>query len=80
MYTSPILLPLVAHILSSFGALERLQGFVSDNGRKFYQRPAAQDKVIRLQRTKTTIDGELTLGDENVVPFWAGKDIDFSIV
>jgi dihydroorotase len=38
VYTSPILLPLAAHLLESFGALDRLEGFVSSFGRRFYKR------------------------------------------
>jgi dihydroorotase len=43
IYTSPILLPLVAHLLESFGALDKLEGFVSGFGRAFYGREVAGD-------------------------------------
>ncbi|KAF8528360.1 hypothetical protein BU17DRAFT_80669 [Hysterangium stoloniferum] len=38
IYISPILLPLVAHLLESVGALDRLQDFVRRSGQKFYCR------------------------------------------
>lgn len=84
IYTSPILLPLVAHLLDSFGALDKLDGFVSGFGRAFYKREAGADshsKVI-LQRTagKTWIDDRYALNNDVVVPFWAGKEIGWEIV
>ncbi|KAJ4472218.1 Dihydroorotase [Lentinula aciculospora] len=75
IYTSPILLPLTAHILESFGALDRLEGFVSTFGRDFYKLPANGSKVM-LQRAS---EEGYTLKDESVVPFWAGKQINWTI-
>lgn len=80
VYTSPILLPLVAHILGSIGALDKLQGFAADFGRAFYQRPASPDEVIQLQAGRFRVDDLLKLDDNEVVPFWAGKDLDYSLV
>lgn len=79
VYTSPILLPLVAHLLEDFGALDRLEGFVSMNGRAFYKMPIGPQDV----ETKTVlrkVDGNKVadswgLGGESVVSFWAGKKL-----
>ncbi|KAF9651054.1 Dihydroorotase [Thelephora ganbajun] len=86
VYTSPILLPLVAHLLESFGALDRLEGFVSTFGRSFYKREllggnAAQIPTIVLKRVE---GGELikegwSEGEQKVIPFWSGKKIDWVI-
>ncbi|KAJ4492898.1 hypothetical protein C8J55DRAFT_555881 [Lentinula edodes] len=83
IYTSPILLPLTAHILESFGALDRLEGFVSTFGRDFYKVPANASKVV-LKRgvngaTFLIPEGGYTVKDESVVPFWAGKQINWTI-
>ena len=80
VYTSPVLLPLVAHLLESFGALDKLQGFVSDNGRRFYQKPTRFNEVVRLRRVNYHVEEVLSLGADDVVPFWAGKDLRFSLV
>jgi len=82
VYTSPILLPLTAHLLESFGALDKLQGFVSDNGRRFYGREAnkVEGDVVQLKRMKQTIDGSVKLGGTEIAPFWAQKEINFTIV
>ncbi|KAH7887978.1 Dihydroorotase [Phlebopus sp. FC_14] len=81
VYTSPILLPFVAHILESFGALDRLQNFVSSNGRAFYRRPpSAKARRITLQRVQgLKVDDTWVIGDESVTPFWAGKEIGWKI-
>ncbi|PPQ99905.1 hypothetical protein CVT24_009586 [Panaeolus cyanescens] len=79
VYTSPILLPLVAHLLESFSALDKLEGFASTFGRAFYKLPIDEstNKVATLRRAPpgTLVEGEYNLGDESLVPFWAGKEI-----
>ena len=81
VYTSPILLPLVAHLLESFGALDNLDSFVSKNGRAFYRCPVATDRTVKLRKVVNgmSIDKNYELGDHSVVPFWAGKRINWEI-
>jgi dihydroorotase len=85
VYTSPILLPLVAHLLESFGALDRLSGFVSEFGRRFYGFELRDDDKegysapVKLVRVGSTVNEELSLGDQSVVPFWAGRTLNWSI-
>jgi dihydroorotase len=86
VYTSPILLPLVAHLLESFGALDRLEGFVSTFGRSFYKRElpagdAAQGAIIVLKHVEggEFIKGGWTEGGQEVIPFWSGQKIDWVI-
>lgn len=79
VYTAPILLPLVAHLLDSFGALDKLVGFVSTNGRNFYQVPAKESSTVTLQKDTQTIATTLSLKEDNVTPFWAGRTLDWSI-
>ena len=85
MYTSPVLLPLVAHLLESFGALDRLPGFVSEFGRRFYGFELGEgDKdgysaPVNLVRVGSTVNEELSLGDQSVVPFWAGRTLNWRI-
>lgn len=84
VYTSPILLPLVAHLLESFGALDKLENFTSVNGRSFYKFPVEDQKYSRtvfLRKTTpgTLVDTKYVLGTESLVPFWAGKEIGWEI-
>lgn len=50
VYTQAVLLPLCATLLESFGALDKLAAYVSENGRRFYGEPAAPGRVVRLRR------------------------------
>ncbi|KAG6903350.1 hypothetical protein C0995_013103 [Termitomyces sp. Mi166 len=86
IYTSPILLPLVADLLESFDALDRLEDFVSNFGRAFYQRtvsPERQSKVT-LRRPSSggfiVVDNKYELAEESVVPFWAGKQLQWEVL
>lgn len=49
IYTSPILVPLCATLLESFGALDKLAAYVSENGRTFYNEPA-HGATVTLRR------------------------------
>jgi dihydroorotase len=82
IYTSPILLPLTAHLLETFGALDKLEGFVSKNGRAFYKReisPSEDGSEIILKRRKTRVTESYSLKQVEVVPFWSGKDLEWEI-
>ncbi|KAG6838001.1 hypothetical protein H0H93_008395 [Arthromyces matolae] len=84
IYTSPILLPLVADLFESFNALERLEDFVSNFGRAFYQKPISESQSrVTLRRPNSgvrLIDDQYELGEESVIPFWAGKQLRWEIV
>lgn len=93
IYSSSELIPLVAELFEdeSYGVkipLERLEDFVSNYGRRFYQEPVrANEKPLVLQRSDrkrvlpagyafTSEDGQT----EYVRPFCAGKEIAWEIV
>ncbi|KAJ7774260.1 hypothetical protein DFH07DRAFT_800818 [Mycena maculata] len=83
IYTSPILLPLVAHLLESFGALDKLDGFVSTFGRRFYRRDLGAeqtDRVVLRKVSSIVVESTYGSGEDIVVPFWAGKEIGWKIV
>ncbi|ORY35858.1 dihydroorotase [Naematelia encephala] len=80
VYTSPFLVPLVATLLESFGALDKLEGFISAHGRKFYGEPAKESDSLTLKREKTKVPGLIRgQGGVEVVPFWAGKELEWAI-
>lgn len=82
VYTSPILVPLVATLLESFGAIDKLEGYVSTNGRRFYGVPAKEGDEVKLQRSSTgqKVPGLIRgNGGIEVVPFWAGKELGWEI-
>lgn len=71
----------MAHLLESFGALDNLQAFVSSNGRRFYQRELSvgEEKPVRLRRQGLQVEEALSLNDQSVAPFMAGKQLNWSI-
>lgn len=79
VYTAPILLPLVAHLLDSFGALDNLEKFTSTHGRNFYKLETAGLEVIKLRKEPSLIAAILSSDQTSVAPFWAGKQLDWSI-
>ncbi|KIR30774.1 dihydroorotase, homodimeric type [Cryptococcus deuterogattii 99/473] len=82
VYTSPILIPLVATLLESFGALDKLEGFVSGHGRKFYGEPAKKGQELTLRRTKENegfVKGTFRGDGVEVMPFWTGKRLGWEI-
>lgn len=83
VYTSPILLPLTAHLLESFGALDKLEGFVSTFGRKFYGRevPETREGTVTLRKIAggKKVSDVWRMGEECVVSFMAGKHIGWEI-
>jgi len=84
IYTSPILLPLTAHLLESFGALDKLEDFVSKNGRAFYMKEITSTDdgtdIVRLRRRKAPVTERYLLREEEVVPFWTGKDLEWEMI
>jgi dihydroorotase len=83
VYTSPVLLPLVAHLLESFGALNKLNGFVSENGRRFYGITSQEGAgAVKLGRntSHTLVEQSFSKGDDSVVCFWAGKELGWEIL
>ena len=73
----------VAHLLESFGALDKLDDFVSGFGRRFYKRVLESNGLrqqVRLRKvTGQKIDTRWTLGGQSVVPFGAGRELGWEI-
>lgn len=93
IYTSPNLLPLCATLLDSFGALDQLQTYTSTNARRFYklEEVKGEEKLVILKRQESIISQSYTLNEHQelqdgtlgkiqVVPFWAGRKLTFTIV
>lgn len=68
-------------MLESFGALDKLQNFVSGYGRAFYGRSAgANARRIVLEKAKRyRVEDTWSFGDQTVRPFWAGKELGWQI-
>lgn len=84
VYTSPVLLPLVAYILEKANALDKLESFASTNGRAFYGVPVDKnDRPVTLQRVKGKKVPAFYKGQQegvDIVPFLAGEELGWEIV
>ena len=79
-YTSPYLVPLVATLLESFGALDQLENYVSKHGRAFYGDEAKTGQEVTLKRAAgSKVPPRITAEGIEIVPFWAGKELAWEI-
>ncbi|MDG1957631.1 MAG: dihydroorotase [Candidatus Binatia bacterium] len=77
-YSAPYALELYAQAFDDAGALDKLEGFASHHGADFYGLPRNEDEV-RLVRREQRIEEAFEMGDEVVVPLWAGQVLRFSL-
>ena len=60
------------------GEIDKLEGFASHHGADFYGLPRNEDEV-RLVRREQRIEEAFEMGDDVVVPLWAGQVLRFSL-
>lgn len=78
VYTAHAAIELYAVAFEEAGALERLQGFASEFGPRFYGLPANRD-TITLRRREWRIPETLAFGAEELVPLRAGESIPWKL-
>jgi dihydroorotase len=78
IYTAHAALELYAAAFEEAGALERLEGFASLHGPRFYGLPVNEEKITLL-RQEWTVPEELAFGDAGLVPLRAGETIPWKI-
>ncbi|HWQ12583.1 MAG TPA: dihydroorotase [Roseiflexaceae bacterium] len=75
VFSAPVALPLLAELFERYGALDRLQQFVSGNARRIYGlTPPA--KTVALEKRPWRVPARY--GD--VVPFRAGEELSWQVV
>jgi dihydroorotase len=77
IYCAPHALESYAASFESVGALDRLEGFASEHGPRFYRLPLNEGHVL-LTRTPQTVPDRQTVGQGEVVPFMAGEVLNWS--
>jgi dihydroorotase len=75
VFSAPVCLPLLAELFARHGALDRLQAFVSDNACAVYGL-TPPPKTVTLRRTPWQVPDRYG----EVVPFYAGKSIEWTVV
>ncbi|KAL1923299.1 uncharacterized protein VTP21DRAFT_8279 [Calcarisporiella thermophila] len=82
VFTSPLVLPYLATLLESFGALNNLSSFACENGRRFYGIPPEQRTVTLVQDDNlvpASYGYSSEEGNAKVVPFYANRPLSWRI-
>lgn len=79
-YSSPIALALYATAFDSVGKLDKLEGFTSIHGAKFYGLPVNSDKVTLIRQPWQVPESYPYLADKNLTPLMAGQTLDWQVM
>ncbi|WP_019673709.1 dihydroorotase [Psychrobacter lutiphocae] len=77
-YSAPIALPLYATAFDSVGKIERLEGFASQFGAKFYGLPINKEKVTLVNRPMQIPTSYSYMQQQDVTPLMAGDTLPWS--
>lgn len=78
-YTAHAAIELYAQAFEMMDALDKLEGFASFNGPDFYGLPRNTD-TITLARSPWQVPESYPLGGDQVVPIFAGEQIEWQVV
>jgi dihydroorotase len=78
IFSAHAALELYAEVFEAAGALPRLQGFASEFGADFYGLPR-NDEKITLLRDPWPVPHSLAFGDDELIPFRAGGQVQWRI-
>lgn len=79
IFNAPYALESYAGVFDAEGALDRLEGFASEHGPRFYGLPLNEGTVM-LERAETLVPEAIVEGDVRVVPFHAGETLEWRFV
>ena len=79
IYTAHAAIELYAVAFEEADALDRLEGFASEFGARFYGLPANRDSIT-LVREEWTVPAKLPFGGEELVPLRAGETLPWKII
>lgn len=79
-YSSPIALALYATAFDSVSKLDKLEGFVSQHGAKFYGLPANSDKVTLVRESWQVPQAYDYLDDKTLTPLMAGQTLAWKVI
>jgi dihydroorotase len=74
IFNAPYAIESYAKTFEEENALEKLEGFASEFGPRFYGLPLNEDHII-LKRTGTPVPEKLAVADKDIVPFHAGETL-----
>ena len=79
MYTAFAATELYAEVFDAADALDKLQGFMSEFGPRFYGLPVNTAKVM-LKKERIAVPADFAFGDERIVPLRAGGNLEWQLV
>lgn len=77
-YSAPAALELYAQIFDDLGVIDKLEGFASHYGADFYGLPR-NTQQITLVKESWTVPEQVLVGANVIVPFWAGKELNWQV-
>ena len=77
IFNAPYALESYAAVFEEEGALDKLEGFASEHGARFYGLPL-NEGAVTLERTENDVPDRLGLGDIDLIPFHAGQTLSWT--
>ncbi len=78
IFNAPYAIESYAAVFDEEGAMDRLEGFASEFGPRFYGLPLNED-TITLKRVPHTVPATLEAGGGPIVPFHAGQELSWQL-
>jgi dihydroorotase len=79
IFNAPFALESYATVFDEEGVLDRLEGFASEHGPRFYGLPL-NDGTVTLERVDTLVPDRIAAAGTSVVPFHAGETLRWRLV
>ena len=77
IFNAPYALESYAAVFEEEGALDKLEGFASEHGARFYGLPL-NEGTVTLERAENEVPDRMGVGDIDLVPFHAGQTLGWS--
>lgn len=78
IFSAPVALESYAQTFEELGSLDKLEGFASEHGPRFYGLPLNEDTVT-LERSGLDVPGAIDPDGEDVTPFHAGERLNWRL-
>ncbi|MEG3143041.1 dihydroorotase [Sphingomonas sp. RT2P30] len=78
IFNAPFALESYAAVFAEDGVLDRLEGFASEHGPRFYGLPL-NEGTVTLERVPVAVPDHIPAGDDTLVPFHAGEQLAWRI-
>jgi len=78
IFNAPYAIESYAQVFEEEDALDRLEGFASEHGARFYGLPL-NEGTVTLERSENDVPERLGLGDIDLIPFHAGQTLNWSL-